>query len=118
VYFGPFQLDEEARRLSHLGEPVPLTAKVFDTLSVLVRNHGRVLDKEELLSAIWPGTAVEEANLTQNVFTLRKVLGDNAKDGRYIATIPGRGYSFIATVTDVPGEGGQPQPVGPACSLV
>jgi DNA-binding winged helix-turn-helix (wHTH) protein len=89
-YFGPFQLDEDARRLSRLGEPVPLTAKVFDTLSVLVRNHGRVLDKEELLSAIWPGTTVEEANLAQNVFTLRKVLGDNAKDARYIATIPGR----------------------------
>jgi TolB-like protein/DNA-binding winged helix-turn-helix (wHTH) protein/Tfp pilus assembly protein PilF len=108
-YFGPFRLDEEARRLSHLGEPVPLTAKVFDTLSVLVRNHGRVLDKEELLSAIWPGTAVEEANLTQNVFTLRKVLGDNAKDGRYIATIPGRGYSFVARVSDLPGQEFQPR---------
>ena len=108
-YFGPFQLDEDARRLSHLGEPVPLTAKVFDTLSVLVRNHGRVLDKEELLSAIWPGTTVEEANLTQNVFTLRKVLGDNAKDGRYIATIPGRGYSFVAPVSDLPGQEFQPQ---------
>jgi TolB-like protein/DNA-binding winged helix-turn-helix (wHTH) protein/Flp pilus assembly protein TadD len=117
-YFGPFQLDEDGRRLSRLGETVPLTAKAFETLSVLVRNHGRVLDKEELLSAIWPGTAVEEANLTQNVFTLRKALGDSAKDGRFIATIPGRGYSFIATVTDLPGEEVQPQPVGPACSLV
>ena len=53
-YFGPFQLDEDARRLSHLGEPVALTAKVFDTLSVLVRNPGRVLAKEELLSAVRP----------------------------------------------------------------
>ncbi len=103
-YFGPFQLDEDARRLSHLGEPVALTAKVFDTLSVLVRNRGRVLAKEELLSAVWPGAAVEEANLTQNVFTLRKVLGDNAKDGRYIATIPGQGYSFVAPVSNLPGQ--------------
>jgi TolB-like protein/DNA-binding winged helix-turn-helix (wHTH) protein/Tfp pilus assembly protein PilF len=117
-YFGPFQLDDDMRRLSRLGEPVPLTAKAFDTLSVLVRNHGRVLDKEELLSAIWPGTAVEEANLTQNVFTLRKALGDTAKDGRFIATIPGRGYSFIATVTDRPGQEGQPQPLAPASSLL
>lgn len=103
-HFGPFQLDADARRLLRLGDPVPLTAKVFDTLSVLVRNHGRVLDKEELLSAIWPGTAVEEANLTQNVFTLRKVLGDNAKDARYIATIPGRGYSFVAPVSNLSGQ--------------
>jgi serine/threonine-protein kinase len=103
-YFGPFQLDEDARRLSRLGEPVPLTAKVFDTLVVLVRRHGQVLDKEVLLSAIWPGVAVEEANLTQNVFILRKVLGDSARDSRFIATIPGRGYSFVTPVSHLPGE--------------
>jgi TolB-like protein/Tfp pilus assembly protein PilF len=62
------------------------------------------LDKEELLSAIWPGVAVEEANLTQNVFTLRKVLGDSARDSRFIATIPGRGYSFVRPVSHLPGE--------------
>jgi TolB-like protein/DNA-binding winged helix-turn-helix (wHTH) protein/Tfp pilus assembly protein PilF len=103
-YFGPFELDEVTRRLSRLGEPVPLTAKAFETLLVLVRRHGKVLDKEELLSMIWPGVAVEEANLTQNVFMLRKVLGDSARDSRFIATIPGRGYSFVAPVSDLPGE--------------
>jgi TolB-like protein/DNA-binding winged helix-turn-helix (wHTH) protein/Flp pilus assembly protein TadD len=98
--FGPFQLDEEARLFLRQGEAVVLTGKVFDTLTVLVRNHGRVLEKEQLLAAIWPGTVVEDANLTQNVSTLRKALGDSAKDRRFIATIAGRGYSFVAPVIE------------------
>ncbi|HEY6989554.1 MAG TPA: winged helix-turn-helix domain-containing protein [Bryobacteraceae bacterium] len=96
--FGPFQLDEDARSLLRQDKPVTLTGKVFDTLTVLVRNHGRVIEKEELLSAIWPNTVVEEANLIQNVSMLRKALGDNAKDFRFIATVAGRGYSFVAPV--------------------
>jgi DNA-binding winged helix-turn-helix (wHTH) protein len=85
--FGPFQLDEEARLLARHGEPVALPSKVFDTLIMLVRNHGRVLEKEQLLAAIWPGAVVEEANLTQSVSTLRKALGDSAKDRRFIARL-------------------------------
>lgn len=103
--FGQFELDEEARSLLRDGDPVPLTAKVFDTLAVLVRNHGRVLERDELLATIWPGAVVEEANLTQNVSTLRKALGDNSKDCRLIATVPGRGYSFVALVLEVPKPG-------------
>jgi len=99
--FGPFQLDEDARSLLRLGEPVTLTGKVFDTLTVLVRNRGRVIEKEELLAAIWPNTVVEEANLIQNVSMLRKALGDNAKDYRFIATVAGRGYSFVAPVAEL-----------------
>jgi TolB-like protein/DNA-binding winged helix-turn-helix (wHTH) protein/Tfp pilus assembly protein PilF len=98
--FGPFQLDEEARLLASDGEPVALPGKVFDTLIMLVRNHGRVLEKEQLLAAIWPGAVVEEANLTQSVSTLRKALGDSAKDRRFIATIARRGYSFVAPVIE------------------
>jgi Tol biopolymer transport system component/DNA-binding winged helix-turn-helix (wHTH) protein len=100
--FGPFQLDEAARVLSRDGRPVPLTGKVFDTLVVLVKNRGRVMEKEQLLSAVWPDAVVEEANLTQNVSTLRKALGDSAKDWRFIATISGRGYSFVAPVWELP----------------
>ena len=100
--FGSFQLDEESRLLLHRSEPVPLTAKVFDTLTVLVKNHGHALNKQQLFAAIWPDTVVEEANLTQNISTLRKALGDTAKDHRLIATIPGRGYSFVAPVVERP----------------
>lgn len=100
--FGPFSLDDEARLLLRDGEPVPLTGKVLDTLTVLVQNHGRVTDKELLLATLWPDTVVEEANLTQNISTLRKVLGDNPKQHQYIATIQGRGYSFVAPVTEHP----------------
>src|SRR5450631_3597208 len=107
--FGPFQLDEGARVLSRDGTPVPLTGKVFDTLTVLVKNHGRVMDKEQLLSALWPDAVVEEANLTQNV-TLRKALGDSAKEYRFIATIAGRGYSFVAPVIELPEAGFQTVP--------
>src|SRR5689334_17140201 len=99
--FGPFQLDEDARSLLRQGEPVTLTGKVFDTLTVLVRNRGRVIEKEELLAALWPNTVVEEANLIQNVSMLRKALGDHAKDCRFIATVAGRGYSFVAPVAEV-----------------
>jgi TolB-like protein/DNA-binding winged helix-turn-helix (wHTH) protein/Flp pilus assembly protein TadD len=100
--FGRFQLDEESRLLLHEGKPVVLTAKVFDTLAVLVRNHGHVLEKQQLLADLWPNTLVEEANLTQNISTLRKALGDRGKEHRFIATIPGRGYSFVAPVIELP----------------
>jgi DNA-binding winged helix-turn-helix (wHTH) protein len=100
--FGPFVLNPESRVLLKDGEPVVLTAKVLDTLIFLVQRHGTTTRKDELLTALWPDTTVEEANLTQNISTLRRVLGDDPKDPRYIATRPGRGYSFIATVTEIP----------------
>jgi Tol biopolymer transport system component/DNA-binding winged helix-turn-helix (wHTH) protein len=77
------------------GQIAPLTPKAFDTLVVLVQNNGHVLEKEELLKAVWPDTFVEEATLAQNIFTLRKVLG---KEPPYIETIPKRGYRFTANV--------------------
>ena len=109
--FGPFLLNRESRTLVRAGEPVQLTAKVLETLLVLVENRSRVLDKDELLATLWPDTVVEEANLAQNVSTLRKALGDNPRDRRYIATIPGRGYSFVAGVTET-SNGTDPAAVG------
>ena len=93
--FGPFRLDMNERVLLRDGQVAPLTPKAFDTLVVLVQNNGHVLEKEELLKAVWPDTFVEEATLAQNIFTLRKVLG---KEPSYIETIPKRGYRFTANV--------------------
>ncbi len=99
--FGPFVLDLGSRALLRDGESLPINARTFDTLVVLVQNRGRLVDKDELLSLIWPGTVVDEANLSQSIFAVRKLLGDNPKDHRYIATIPGRGYQFVATVAEL-----------------
>src|SRR5262249_52442978 len=77
---------------------VPLTPKAFQTLLVLVESHGRVIGKEELLTRVWPDVFVEEATLAQNVFTLRKQLGDDRETALYIETVPKRGYRFVAEV--------------------
>jgi len=102
--FGPFVFDSESRALLRDGESLAIPARTLDTLAALVQNRGRLLDKDELLSLIWPGTVVDEANLSQGIFTLRKVLGDSRKDQRYIATIAGRGYQFVAPVTELATE--------------
>jgi len=96
--FGPFLLNPRERVLSNASAPVAMTPKVFDTLLYLVRNQGRILTKDELLQQIWPDTFVEEVNLAVNISTLRKLLGEGPQDGRYIVTVPGRGYRFVASV--------------------
>jgi TolB-like protein/DNA-binding winged helix-turn-helix (wHTH) protein/Flp pilus assembly protein TadD len=98
--FGPFSLDPRERTLLRDGKALAVTPKVFDTLLFLVRNQGRVLSKDELLQEIWPGTFVEEVNLAVNISTLRKLLGENPQDGRYIVTVSGRGYRFVAQVRE------------------
>src|SRR5271155_5729736 len=99
--FGAFSIDPEERLLTRDGTALSLTPKVFDTLLYLVRNPGRILTKDELLKEIWPDTFVEEVNLAVNISTLRKVLGENPQDGRYIATVAGRGYRFVADVRQI-----------------
>lgn len=99
--FGPFSLDPTERVIFRDGTPVPLTPKVFDTLVCLVRNRGRLLTKDELLKEVWPGTFVEEVNLAVNISTLRKTLGESPQDPRYIATVQGRGYRFVADVRQI-----------------
>ena len=96
--FGRFRLDHARRRLLRDGGPVTLTPKVFDTLLVLVEHHGQRLSRSELIARIWPETSVGEHNLNQSIAVLRKVLDDNPRQPDYIATLPGRGYSFIAEV--------------------
>jgi TolB-like protein/DNA-binding winged helix-turn-helix (wHTH) protein/Flp pilus assembly protein TadD len=98
--FGPFSLDPQERILWRDGKALAVTPKVFDTLLFLVRNQGRVLSKDELLQEVWPGTFVEEVNLAVNISTLRKLLGESPHDGRYIVTVSGRGYRFVAEVRE------------------
>jgi TolB-like protein/DNA-binding winged helix-turn-helix (wHTH) protein/Tfp pilus assembly protein PilF len=96
--FGPYRLNPAQQLLVMGTRKIPLTPKAFHTLLVLVENQGRVVSKEELLEKVWPDTFVEEASLTQNVFTLRKQLGDDRGEAIYIETIPKRGYRFVAVV--------------------
>lgn len=105
--FGPFQLDPTERRLLQDGKPVPLTPKAFQTLLVLVQNQSRVVEKEDLLKKVWPDTYVEEATLAQNVFTLRKQLGNDRSEAVYIETVPKRGYRFVAPVKLIEPESGK-----------
>lgn len=107
--FGSFSLDPAERVILRDGEPLALTPKVFDTLVYLVRNRGRLLTKDELLKGIWPDTFVEEVNLAVNISTLRKAFGEGPQDDRYIATVPGRGYRFVAEVQDSPSGNGDEQ---------
>ncbi len=98
--FGPFRLDVRERVLLRDGQPLALTPKTFETLLLLVRNHGHLLTKEELMAALWGETVVEESNLSQNIFVLRKALGESADEHRYIETVPRVGYRFVASVTE------------------
>ncbi len=97
--FGGFQIDTATRRLLRDGDAVAVTVKAFDILAALVEDAGRVVDKNDLMRRIWPDAIVEEANLSQQIFLLRKALGDDPKHHRYIATVPRRGYRFVAEVT-------------------
>ncbi len=103
--FGPFRLDPAKHVLLRGDQPVSLTPKAFDTLLLLVENRDRVLLKDELMSRLWPESFVEEANLSQTIFMLRKTMGETAQDQRYIVTVRGTGYRFAERVREVEREG-------------
>lgn len=100
--FSPFRVDPQLAQLFRDGHPVPLPPKVFETLLVLVQSPGRMLTREVLIARLWPDTAVTDTSLTQNIWLLRKALGDDQEAARYIETIPRRGYRFVAPVAVVP----------------
>jgi Tol biopolymer transport system component/DNA-binding winged helix-turn-helix (wHTH) protein len=103
--FGPYRLDVAEQRLLHGGRVLPLTPKVFDVLRVLVENHGHLVEKERLIAEVWNDTFVEEGALSRSISVLRKTLGENGGESKYIETVPKRGYRFIAPVTAwIPGE--------------
>lgn len=99
--FGNYVLLPSERLLFCAEKKIPLKSKVFETLLTLVRHSGKLLTKDELMAQIWGDNFVEEANLTQNIFTLRKIFGEKPRDHQYIVTVPGRGYRFVARVETV-----------------
>jgi Tol biopolymer transport system component/DNA-binding winged helix-turn-helix (wHTH) protein len=96
--FGAFRIDAGDRVLLLDGEIVPLTQKAFDVLFILIERRDRIVTKGELMNEVWPDTFVEEGSLSQNIYTLRKILGETPEGDDYIKTVPRRGYRFVATV--------------------
>jgi len=103
--FGPFRYDCGQRLLFRGSDTVPLAPKVGETLRVLLEHHGSVVDKAELMRAVWPDTSVEEIGLARNISQLRKALGDDGETGLYIETLPKRGYRFVGEIAPDETEG-------------
>jgi TolB-like protein/DNA-binding winged helix-turn-helix (wHTH) protein/Flp pilus assembly protein TadD len=99
--FGPFRLDLNRHRLLRGGEVVPLSPKAIQTLTLLVQNPGKLLEREALMQAIWPDVTVEDANLTVAISQLRKALNQNGDAAEFIETIPRVGYRFVADICEV-----------------
>ena len=106
--FDSFVVDEGKSVLLREGQSVPLTPKAFEILLVLVRNPGRVLKKEELIDEVWPDAFVDENNLPRNISSLRKALGEGPAEHKYIVTLPGQGYRFVAEVRQLESPNGAP----------
>jgi len=96
--FGPYRVDPEERLLLRDQQPIPLPPKVFETLLILVQHSEHVVPKDDLMKTLWPDTFVEEANLSQNIFVLRKALGESAQSPCYIVTVPGRGHLGLGEI--------------------
>ena len=103
--FGPFRMDPETQVLLRDDQPVPVAPKTFETLLILVRHSREVVSKDDLMRELWPDSFVEESNLSQNIFMLRKALGDTPEERRYIVTLPGKGYRFTGEVRTVLQDG-------------
>jgi DNA-binding winged helix-turn-helix (wHTH) protein len=99
ISFGPFRLLAAQRVLLEGDKPVRLGSRAFDILAALVERAGEVVGKEELRARAWPETFVQESNLTIQVSALRRALGDGQGGHRYVVTVPGRGYNFVAPVS-------------------
>lgn len=100
--FGDFCLKTNERILLRQGRPVPLTPKTLQLLFLLVENHGQIVEKKDLIEAIWSDSFVEEGNLTFTVSLLRKALNDDKQTSRFIETVSKRGYRFVAEVKEIP----------------
>ena len=99
--FGPFRLLPGERVLRRGDQTLAISPKAFDALLMLVRRPGHLILKGEFMNALWPDSFVEEVNLANNISALRKALGDDASDRRYIQTVPKQGYRFLPSVTSI-----------------
>src|ERR1700679_1393604 len=97
--FGPFSLSAAERLLRKAGEPVALGGRALDILIALAERAGEVVSHKELMSTVWPDVTVEETNLRFQMSVLRKALGDGRDGARYVSTVAGRGYCFVAPIT-------------------
>jgi DNA-binding winged helix-turn-helix (wHTH) protein len=104
VRFGPFELNVDERSLKKANQVIPLGGRAYDILIALLENAGEVVGKAELIAKSWPDVTVEEGSLRVHLSALRKALGDGQFGNKYIASVQGRGYSFIAPVTRLPAE--------------
>src|SRR5258708_16291741 len=98
ISFGPYRLLTDQRLLLEGDRPVRLGSRAFDILAALVERSGEVIGKEQLIARAWPQTFVEESNLKIQMSALRRALGDGQGGNRYVITLPGRGYNFVAPV--------------------
>src|SRR5229473_161536 len=112
ISFGPYRLLAAQRLLLEGDQPVRLGSRAFDILEALVERAGEVVGKEELTARAWPQTFVEEANLKIQVSALRRALGDGQGDNRFVATVVGRGYNFVAPVREE-----EPSPASPSPAI-
>ncbi len=103
--FDRYVLDVKARRLMHQGKPIALPARAFELLVVLVQHRGAAVTREELYQLLWPQGFVEDGNLTQNIYLLRRVLDPSGSGRRFIETLPRHGYRFVAPVVNAPVRG-------------
>lgn len=102
--FAEFEVNASKRRLSKNGAPVALNPKAFDLLLVLIEQRGQIVHKEELLETVWANQFVEENNLTVHISALRKIFGEKKGEHQFIATIPGKGYKFVAQLNEPTAE--------------
>src|SRR3954449_631888 len=115
ISFGPFRLLAARRLLLEGDKPVRLGSRGFDILAALVERAGEGVGKAELIARAWPGTFVDESNLKIQVGALRRALGDGRGGRRYLVTVPGRGYSFVAPVSlEEPPQAPPPPTIAPA----
>src|ERR1700722_11790025 len=117
ISFGPFRLIVAQRLLLEGDKPARLGKRAFEILAALVERAGEVVDKHELIARAWPKTFVEEANLKIQVSALRRALGDGQGDNRYVATVVGRGYNFVAPIREEEPSPASPSPTIATASL-
>jgi DNA-binding winged helix-turn-helix (wHTH) protein len=114
--FGEFVVDSDARLLYGSGQPIHLPPKAFNLLLALLEERPKVLSKEDLMERLWPGTYVQEVNLSNIIGELRTALGDRSSRRRYIRTVHGVGYAFAADVQEEPANANAARP--PASRII